>query len=186
MKVTLRKAAALQASLAELISSTVLNTELVVSIHESENLDSILAQAYSTLEKDYNRVNLLNEVYYDLRKLVSAKNAEMGVDDLLSDMNRLTKEISNLTRLAACRPQKVNVAKATMDKLKASENGVFNSDTVQVSLFSEEAIVFFKNQLKERKKEKEHLKEKLLSKNMFNEIELTAKMQETLENEGLL
>lgn len=186
MKISLKKASAIQSSLSELIKQINIATETSVSIFDE--LSSAVEKQKNNSVNAYNRFVRLNTSYYVIRNLLSKENTKAGIDELLGDLNRIEKETTVVSRLASAHEQNLAVALGAMKKnSEMKESYSFHrEDTVVVGLYSSGDIEVFRQMLKTCKKQKQDLKDKILYLNMKHQIELSDDVAEVLKEEGLL
>ena len=187
MKVTLRKANALQAAIAEMISALDLVTE--ISINEFEKPELKLDEAKNKFEENVNTRYYLMRVQYEIRRQVSIANAESGINDLLAEVAMTDKDIALYSKLAKLRPaleSKVIVGKLDKIKGRVEDQYYGREEHVTTSLFSENEIKDFKARLASLKKEKVRLQDLLLERNIQKEIELSKGSVDLLAQSGII
>lgn len=188
MKVTLRKANALQAAIVEAIAGLELATD--VAINEFERPTAKIEEAQNKFTTHLTTRSKLLGVQYEIRRAVARANAEAGINDLLADVAMVEKDIALYTRLAKTRPALENdVIVGKLGKIKGRAEDQFygrNEDVVQTSIFNESAIDGFKETLAGLKKQKVSLQDSLLELNVQTEIELSDEAEKLLARAGII
>lgn len=188
MKVTLRKANALQQSILDTIKSNHLNN--MVSFNEFENV----AEKFDKANKDYFTAfetnNDLNVSLYTIRKLIGKANANQ-INDLLSDVALLEKTIQLHQQVANSAPATaINIVEGKLDKIKNNTDSTSRiygrADEVSTTVCTENNISTAKLNVSTFKKEKQKLQDKILELNIKTEIELPDTVVETLTKAGIL
>lgn len=191
MKISLRKANAIQAAIVDAIAGLDLSTD--VSINEFERPTDKIDTARERFLKNLERRDALQEALYEIRQSVSTANAASGISSLLADLASIDKDISLYAKLAKIRPAlpmevilgKIGKIKSRADGEHASVYG-YGEAEVQTSLFGEVAINNFKAKLNMLKVGKSKLQDQLLERNVYTEIEISADAKETLSDTGLI
>jgi hypothetical protein len=190
MKISLRKANAIQASIVDAIAGLDLSTE--VSINEFERPTDKIDTARERFLKNLERRDALQEALYEIRQSVSTANAASGISSLLADLASIDKDISLYAKLAKLRPAlPMEVILGKIGKIKSRADGEhsvygYGETEVQTSLFGEVAINNFKAKLNMLKVGKNKLQDQLLERNVYTEIEISADAKETLSDTGLI
>jgi hypothetical protein len=191
MKITLRKANAVQAAINEAITSLDLTTD--VNINEFQQTTVVLTAARDTFSANvYKRTNLLTALY-SIRRDVARANATAGVNDMLTQVAHLEKEIGYMTRLSKLKPQvDMSVINGKLGKIRvrdasASDPYRFGEDeSVKTSIFEPGEIAEFRLQVTDMKKRKLLLQDALLELNVKTEIEINTDSLPVLTEAGIL
>jgi len=190
--INLRKANALQSEIRKAISSsgvkdTVSVTEFTMSIQDA------LEKATELFVTDVTRKVALNTALFNIRKSVAQANANNGISDILTDIelidatmaiysNVATKEVAKSFDEVHARIQKL---KATTQDASARMYGDrFN--TVETSVVEQNSIDHAKNMVKQLKREKQALQDKLLALNVNTVINIELVDEMVLKMEGIL
>jgi hypothetical protein len=187
MKISLRKANAIQAAIIEAVNSLELATD--VAINEFERPTEKIEEAVNKFSTNLVTRSKLMGVQYEIRRAVARANAEAGINDLLADVAMLEKDISLYTRLAKVRPALENdVIVGKLGKIKGRSEDQFygRDDVVQTSIFNESAIDAFKSNLASLKKQKVSLQDSLLELNVQTEIEVSDDSEKLLARAGII
>lgn len=189
MKITLRKANAIQQNINELLRG--IKYEMVVNINEFEAPATKIDEANATVFDEINRAINLNLALYTIRGLVGLANAA-EIDGLLTRIAHTEKMVQlNNHLLSAPKRVSLDVLKGKLDKIKAapetdSMRMYGRQSDVSTGVFSEEAVKTFKSTVQSLKKEKQKLQDKVLELNIRTEIELPEEVVEILKSEDLV
>jgi len=187
MKLTLRKANAVQAAINEMIKTLDLNTS--VTLNEFEDVkDQIQKVRDRFLLHNATRTQLVGALY-EIRRKVAEANAEAGVNDMLADVAMLEKNINYNTMLAGKGAQasmRVLNGRIKKQSEELSERRMYGFDQIETSIFTEEEIENFRRTAAEYKREKQELQDTLLGLNVQTEIELDDETARFLERADIL
>lgn len=189
MKLSLRKASALQASINETLKGIVLDVN--VSLNEFQDAEAVIAAKRAELTERIQRQIALTKALYAIRMAVGAANAASGVDNTLAEMALADKTIRIYTQLSgvAERTSAAVIAgklhKIANRKDDSNRSYLFESE-VSTTVFEKSDIDEAKAKLAEAKKTKQKLQDKLLEINVRNEIELPQEVVDVLNKENLL
>lgn len=187
MKVSLRKANALQAAISESLAALDLGTE--VTINEFEKPTAKVNEAKARFDKNLGLRAGLLAANYDIRRSVSVANATSGINMILGDVALIEKDIALFGRLAKLDPALDNdVMVGKLGKIKGrSENDFYGrEDSVRTGIFTEAEIAGFKSKLAALKKAKVSNQDSLLELNVRTEIELSDETVATLKEVGIV
>ena len=190
MKITLRKANALQQNINEALRG--IRLEPTVSITEFEDVITKIDEANELIFKEVNRQVDLNLALYTIRGLVGQANSA-EIDGLLTQIAHNEKMIALNNHLLTT-PKRValDVLKGKLEKIKsipedAIRSSVYGRQTeVSTGVFSDEAFKAFKTTVLKLKKEKQKLQDKVLELNIKTEIELPEDVVAILKAEDLV
>ena len=187
MKITLRKANALQQAITEAVAGLELTTD--VSINEFERPAEKIDEARTKFYVDLATRSKLMNALYEIRRSSSRANAQSGINDLLADVAQIEKDIGLYSRFVKLRPSLENdVIIGKLGKIKGRSEDQFygREDHVQTSIFTETAIGEFKSTFAALKKQKVKLQDSLLELNVQTQIELSDELQQTLAEAGII
>lgn len=190
MKITLRKANALQLAIGEAVKNIDVNTD--VKINEFQDGEVEIARVATEFRASLQRRTQLIDAMYAIRKAVSTANAAAGVDVKLADVARLEKQVQFYNGLASKKVREDAVVVAgQLNKLRESKDDSRRSiygyaSTVDTSVLGAEDIRGFRAQAAEAKKAKQKLQDELLEINVRTEIEIAPDAVQFLTAEGLL
>jgi hypothetical protein len=190
MKITLRKANALQIAIGEAVKN--INVDTDVKINEFQNGEVEILCVAAEFQENLARRTQLIDAMYAIRKAVSTANAAAGVDVKLADVARLEKQVQFYNGLASKKVREDAVVVAgQLNKLRESKDDSRRSiygyaTTVDTSVLTAEDIRGFRSEAAEAKKAKQKLQDELLEINVRTEIVLSTEMVAVLQSEGLL
>ncbi len=187
MKITLRKANALQLAIGEAVKNISVETD--AKINEFQNGEAEIARIAAELRVNLDRRTKLMDAMYAIRKSVSTANASAGVDVKLADVAQLEKQVQFYNGLAG---KKVRddavVVEGQLNKLRESKDerrSIYGyASTVDTSVLTAEDIKGFRTAAANAKKAKQKLQDELLEINVRTEIEVAD--ADFLTAEGLL
>jgi hypothetical protein len=189
MNISLRKASALQNSINDAIKGIDLKGQ--VSLTEFHAPVMEIDKATSQFKANLARRDALVRALYDIRAQVSAVNSRAGVDDKLTQIAFLEKQIQNYTVLSAneVREQEA-VVLGKLDKIKNRKEDARSiygyESTVTTTVFTEADIKGFKATVTSAKKAKQKLQDEVLELNVRVDIALSEQTVQHLTAEGLL
>jgi hypothetical protein len=175
MKLTLRKANAVQAAINEAIKT--LELTYSVSLNEFQGVAEQIQTARDQFWANADTRNKLTLALYDIRTKVAQANASAGINDMLANVAYLEKQISHNTMLAGKGSQ---TAMAVLNgqvkknaEVKEDSYGYSRRD-VTTSIFTDAEIADFKSKAATHKRVKQKLQDALLELNVQTEVELEA------------
>ena len=190
MKITLRKASALQNAINDTIKGIKLETQL--QINEFQNAEAVIAAANTTLNKNLDRKIALTNALYAIRSAVGQANSTK-VDSLLAQVANVEKNIQIYSELANVNVREDAVVlngkleKIKNDKGEASRRSIYGyNDTVSTTVVSQEQIDQVKAEIQNLKKQKQKINDEVLELNIKTEIPLSEDVVKTLQAEGLI
>jgi hypothetical protein len=176
MNISLRKASALQNSINDAIKGIDLKGQVTLTEFHAPVME--IDKATTAFKTNLDRRDSLVVALYYIRKQVSASNNAAGVDEKLTEIAYLDKQIQNYTALSVneVREQEA-VVLGKLDKIKNRK---------ATSVFTEADIKSFKAYVNGAKKAKQKLQDEVLELNVRTEIFLNAETVQTLTSEALL
>lgn len=187
MKITLRKANAIQASINEALKGLEFNS--VVSLNEFQKPQEEIKKASEKFAENLKERDNLIGALYSIRRAVSDANNEAGIDSRLADVARLERDISFYSPLAKAQVSVENdVLVGKLGKLKGRQEDAYSryENEVQTSHFAKETIESFKTRLSTAKKQKQKLQDELLTLNVKTEITLSTETVDVLTKLNVL
>lgn len=188
MKITLRKANALQNSINEALRHIDVKTK--VSLNEFQDPEGLLSLSAAEAKTNLDRKVSLTNALYDIRAAVGYVNSTAGVDEKLTEVARIEKQIQLYSGLVGVETREAPaVINGKLDKLRNTEskNRIYGyGDTVDSGVFTAEDIAGFKSVVANLKKQKQSLQDAVLELNVRNEVVLKASTEKTLQAENLL
>lgn len=188
MKITLRKANAIQVAINEVLKSLDFNTN--AQINEFQNANDVIDQTSRRFAENVKRRNNLLATLYQIRKSVSVANSQNGIESRLADVARLEKDITFFSQFAKAQPKlEKGVIEGKIAKIKSRTDADpyrhYESEVV-TSVLEAKDIESFKAVLNTAKKQKQKLQDELLELNVRSEIQLAPESVEVLTREEIL
>lgn len=191
MKITLRKASALQTAIQEHIRA--IDVKLKIELNEFQDAEAVLDKATSEALLNDQRRTSLTACLYDIRSLVGTANAAGGINDRLAKAAYIDKrlgQLAGLTSVDSLREDATVIAgkleKIKNDKGESRRTLYGYNDTVTTGVLSPEHVAQFKDQILDLKKAKQKLNDEILELNVRTEIELPSEVEAVLTQEGLV
>ena len=188
MKITLRKANALQNTIQEHVKT--IEVKMTVSLNEFQNPTKELACAREGVVANDARRNSLTKVLYGIRAQVGRANADAGVADLLAQAAYIDKRLGHLKGLTDCKAvEDTAVLEGKLQKLRDTEtkSRIYGyGDTVDTGVLTADQIEGYKAEIRALKKQKQGINDKVLELNVRTEIELDADTVALLQAEQLV
>ena len=189
MKISLRKAHALQSEIESVISGLVMNSDATIDQFSGDIADTLNKARIEFLEK-FNERNRLTTILYIIRSLVSDASNSVKINEYLSKVAATDRLIQYYHLLCLSKPNDFTVEKLTeklaymVEKSKTSTSYI--PTDIRVNVFDKQGIDEFKIQLSELKKEKREYQDTLLELNMSTQIELSNQIVDVLKKHRLL
>lgn len=189
MKINLRRAAALQTAMQDLIRN--INVDLTVRLNEFQDPNAVLEAKTKELTLADGRRNDLLVTLYTLRAQVALANASSGISGALARAAYTDKRIEHLSQMATSDVQlDMTVIAGKLEKIRArkddSGRGMFRDDEVTTGLLPREAVDRVREILRDMKKQKQAINDEILELNVRTEVELTPEVVEVLQRENLV
>jgi hypothetical protein len=187
MKLTLRKANAVQAAINEAIK--VLDLPTQVELNEFEDVEGQIQSVRNRFFANSATRTELVTALYEIRTKVSRANAEAGINDRLASVAFIEKQISFNTMLASKGAQtalRVLNGRLSKQKEDTSDRRLYGYDTVSTSIFTEYEVGEFRRTVTNFKREKQKLQDELLELNVQTTIDLDDKTAQFLETVGII
>lgn len=190
MKINLRKAAALQNVIQEVIRG--ITVTLNVRLNEFQDPTAVLdARAQDLMVADSRRNDLLVALY-TIRAQVGMANAASGVTERLARAAYTDKRLEQLASLVgADEREDMVVITGKLEKIKNRKEEPSRSlygrdDEVTTGVLPAQAIEQIKKIARDMKKQKQALNDEILELNVRTEIELTQEVVALLQRENLV
>jgi alpha-glucosidase (family GH31 glycosyl hydrolase) len=188
MKISLRKAHAVQTAIKEAMVQIEPVTTISVNQYQDYSIEMQKAQN-EFCEKENTREELLRALYSIRGKVGKAKELA-GIGEKLTQCAYIDKQISMLESFANCKPETdQKVVYGRMDTIKNTpvENRAYGFvDSVSTTIFSREQIEEYKKKIKSLKKQKQKLNDEVLELNIKTEVELDPETVKVLSADGIL
>ena len=189
MKVSLRKANALQTAINDLLKEIEFHSEVL--LNEFKDPEQVIEETRNALLTNIERKGKLLGALYSLRKDVGVANATAGIDERLTQVALIEKRLQMYAGLASLNTREdAAVISGKLEKIKKKDGAqpVYGyKDEILSSVLTEADIANFKARVSELKKEKQKLQDEILSINVKTEVELNdVVVTNVLHAEGLL
>jgi len=189
MKVSLRKANALQEQLNEAIKSRPsADHEVNVVDHEmwKTEVENAQAKYYDEVKRKLEMV----ETRFSIRKSIANHNTLCGVTDLLTDLNHVESKITTIQRWITQREVRSKdevLEKQRNRKVARAENADYDGYiSMDVSVIGKNDHEHWTEKVKVLKRNKAKINDELLSLNIKTEIDLTPQVVRVLKQENLI
>ena len=187
MKLTLRKANAVQAAINEAVKARDLTTR--VELNEFEEVQDQIQAARDRFWDNATARNSLVTALYEIRARVAQANAAAGINDMLANVAYLDKQIgfnNGLSREGAQTALRVLNGQVKKNAESKDDAYRYGLREVSTSIFTEEEIETFRKNVANFKREKQRLQDRLLELNVQTEIALTETTAEFLKSVDIL
>lgn len=186
MKISLRKANALQQSLNDAIGLINLKTSITVNEYTDpiEQMDIAREKLGDQIQI---KLSMLNILYY-IRTLVAEANNSSGLTKKLTECAKIDRQLEICNEIVSCKTAEIpEVIRGNLAKMTSiTDPRYYNFNEVTTSLFTENDIINSHKDISDLKKQKQKLKDEILNLNIITEIELEKGAVEFLEKEGFL
>lgn len=193
MEINLRKANAIQAEIRRAISNAVAKNTLSVSEY-TVDVAGVLEKAKQEFVTETKRKVALTTALYNIRKSVGQANATAGINDILADVQAVEAEMAIFSNIGNetvaksldeinARIQKIK--DAPVDSPRAALYGE-RYNNVDTSVVEESTIANAKERVKELKRQRQNLQDKLLALNVNTLITVGGVDENVLKLEGIL
>lgn len=187
MKVSLRKAAALQEAITEAINDiNHREFDTRIDVLDEEHPEVALDNEQEKFLKSVEQTILLMNAKAEIRKLVGEANHTCGINALLADMKLVENKMELLYSIKGYTPRKKE--SAYQKKIARINNNLdtFIDKSVPVSVVTENTIKIFAREYKEASREKRELSEKLLELNVGTQIQLPDEVRKVLQKHNIV
>lgn len=186
MKISLRKANALQLEINAYISKQQVSHILEVNEFET-NIEESINKLSSEFMNDYNNKLKLFDVICEIRNKIGQANAESGINSLLTELASITNKIKISTVSIDKRSSYSleNVKKRFEKLIETSKAGGYSHAFIVEVLDAEDNDSLKKN-ITKLKKSKQKIQDSLLELNIRTEINLSDESVEILQEHDLI
>jgi hypothetical protein len=192
--INLRKANALQSEIRKAISSSGVSDTATITEY-TKDIAGGLEKAMADYATDVTRKVALNTALFNIRKSVSQANANNGISDILADVELIDAKITVYNAVATkavaksldeitARVEKLKVAPADASRPSAIYGDRYSN--VETSVVEQSTIDGAKQIVKQLKREKQTLQDKLLALNVNSMIGIDLIDEMVLKVEGIL
>jgi len=193
MQVNLRKANAIQSEIRKAIQAVKLELNVAVTEY-TVDIPAGLAAAELSFITAIQRKEALNKVLFNIRTQVGKANAASGISDVLAEVQRVDAVLTIVGTVAnAAEAKPLSEITARIEKMKANvstdrASALYGEryNNVETSVVTQQMIAQYKTKMKELKREKQSLQDKLLTLNVGTTITLDAGEVDLLKDEGIL
>lgn len=189
VKVSLRKANAIQTNINDLLKSIAVKT--TVEISEFQEPTAVLQTANDALmAADVRRSDLLMALY-SIRATMGIANFQCGIGNKLSHLAYIDKRLGQLDPLIqeSAALKDLHVISGQLDKIRnrREEHRLYGLDSgVSSGVLQPQQMESIRGIIRELKKQKQSLNDEVLHLNVTTEIELTDEVEAILKKEGIL
>jgi hypothetical protein len=192
MEINLRKANAIQAEIRKAISASESKNSISVS-EFVENLAGELETAKAAYVTDVKRKVALTNALYNIRKSVAEANATAGINGILTEVQGVEAEMAIYTKVANETVGKsLSEIQARLEKIKTApadtRSAIYGErfNNVETSVVEQASVDHAKGRVKELKRQRQNLQDKLLALNVNSLITISATDEVVLKLEGIL
>lgn len=191
MEINLRKANAIQSEIRKAISSSGVSDTVSVTEYTGD-IAGALNTAMDAFATDVTRKVALNTALFNIRKSVAQANATSGISDILADVQTIDAVMAVFSGVATKTVAKsVEEITARVEKLKVTptnESRIYGDryNSVDTSVVEQSTIDVAKAKVKELKREKQTLQDKLLALNVNTTITISDVDAMVLKVEGIV
>jgi hypothetical protein len=192
-KINLRKANAIQSEIRKAINSSGVQETLSITEY-TQNVATEFEFAKDAFAVDVTRKVALNTALFNIRKSVAQANATVGISNILADVELIDATMTVYSTVASKQVAKtIEEINARIEKIKAtpadSARASIYGDrysNVETSVVEQSTIDIAKQKVKQLKREKQTLQDKLLELNVNTLIEISDVDVMVLKVEGIM
>lgn len=189
MKITLRKAHALQQEIKSLIQAYHSNLTYRVELDEFSPVQTQIAHAQDAVSESLAAVRKLTDVLYAIRKDVAHRNVTSSISEKLADMELLDKHIRALDAVYNAKGFEVRTVdqlERMLEKIRSDTTGRAYFNAPVAALFTKEQMAEGAAEIAKLRKAKAKLADELLEANIANTITLTPDQVQVLTDHSLV
>ena len=187
MKVSLRKAAALQEAITEAINDiNHREFDTRIDVLDEEYPEVALDNEQEKFLKSVEQTILLMNTKAEIRKLVGEANHTCGINTLLAGMKLIENKMELFYSLKGYSPRAKESAYQKRIARINNNPDTFGDKSAPVSVITENTIETFSRKYKEASKEKRELSEKLLELNVGTQIQLPDEVHKVLQKHNIV
>lgn len=188
MKITLRKADALQKVINGVLAETTLQTTATITRFNSAR--ETIAAAQDKLSKDLVKKVDLIWALYDLRKMVSAAGATAGVSNALAEIAAIDKTVAVFKPITQAESyvgaDGIYAQQADLIDDKTVSNYSGRRESITVSIVPKGVIEEHVKSLEDLRKMRLKLSDHLLEINVRTEFDLSYRLEKILRDNGII
>jgi len=193
MQVNLRKANAIQAEIRKTINGIKFESETQVS-EFTDGVEDTLTKNRAELNDTVTRKLSLINAMYDIRKRVGKANADADINTILAEVEATDASMAVHSVIAGLKPRKSQIEiSARIQKFKeqpsdSARASIYGDrfNNVETSVVLQSDIDAAKNAVRNLKRDRQELQDKLLQLNVNTLITLSELTVQTLKAEGIL
>ena len=192
MEINLRKANAVQAEIRKAVNAHAVDANVSVS-EFTQDLSGTILSAKDAYLANMKRKVALTTALYNIRKSVAEANATAGINGILTDVQRIEAVMALYSGVAGQTVSKsLAEIEARLEKFKTAPSdgrSVIYGDrynNVETSVVEQQTVEDAKAKVKELKRERQNLQDKLLALNVNSLITISAADEAVLKAEGIL
>ena len=192
--INLRKANAIQSEIRKAISSSGVSDTVSITEYTTD-VDGVVEKALDDFAVDVTRKVALNTALFNIRKSVAQANATVGISDILADVELIDATMAVYSSVATKQVAKtLDEINARIEKIKATPTDASRASAiygdrysnVETSVVEQSTIDGAKQLVKQLKREKQTLQDKLLALNVNSMIGIDLTDEMVLKIEGIL
>jgi hypothetical protein len=191
MKINLRKSAALQLEIMNVMNNIEVSTKR--SYADIDYVETDFHDHVSTWKNNLNRKWQLVDTLENIRKATAKANQDSGVSDLLTEERVITQKIKFLTEVMEYRNTRMYTVQEITNKLKKYQEikpdsvlAFRQEQSVTSSLISKEEISVYETEIRKLKKLRQKTNDQILELNVSTLIDLSESDVRFLEKEELI
>lgn len=191
MQINLRKANAIQSEIKKALNAVRAETSVTVT-EFTDSVELTIDKAATDLDAALAQKRRLIGALFEIRTAVGRANAAAGIGDTLAAVEQIDQEMAVVSAITTLKARTgLNEITARIEKAKAntSERMSLYGDrlsAVETTVVYQPIIDAAKAEVKQMKRAKQALQDKLLQLNVNTLIELSATAEATLKDEGIL
>lgn len=195
MKITLRKAAQVQAEIVKRIGELSEPMSVAMEVNSAANPVETQKQNIENFEKSLVSVGELTRIQYLIRGQVARVNHESGISQLLTRdayLNAESKRLSNIARVRSVAQDAALLEASYLAKLEQQKTSAPNiygrssTETITLELLTEKTREQMKAKLLEFKRERNQIADQILALNVSTHVEVQDQDWASLESLGVV
>jgi len=192
--INLRKANAIQAEIRKAIASKHVSDTVIINEY-TQSISHTLNKAMNEYAEDVTRKVALGTALFNIRKSVSRANSAAGISDILADIELIDAKLALYTNISTKEAvRSLTEISNRIEKIKAIPPDASRAasiygdryNTVETSVVGQATIDDAKEFVKQLKREKQALQDKLLALNVNTTITIDNESAIVLKVEGIL
>lgn len=191
MQINLRKANAVQSEIKKALSGVRLEASVTVT-EFTEDVEGTINKGSADLNAALQQKRRLIGALFEIRSAVGRANAGAGIGDTLTAIEQIDQEMSVVSALTGLKARtSLTEINARIEKAKANTSDRVSLygdrlSAVETTVVDQATVDSAKAEVKQMKRAKQALQDKLLQLNVNTLIELSEATAATLKDEGIL